>query len=52
MTENLEENAGMMFDIEEAEQQASEDVVAQREEALAKQLAEMKKRKSRLVDPL
>lgn len=52
MTENLEENAGMMFDIEEAEQQASEDIVAQREEALAKQLAEMKKRKSRLVDPL
>lgn len=52
MTANLEENAGMMFDIEEAEQQASEDVVAQREEALAKQLAEMKKRKSRLVDPL
>ena len=31
---------------------ASEDVVAQREESLAKQLAEMKKRKKKLVDPL
>ncbi len=52
MTDNLEQNAGMAFDIEEAEQKASEEVVAQREEALAKQLAEMKRRKSRLVDPL
>lgn len=52
MTENLEEAAGCPIDLEEAERQASEDVVAQREEALAKQLAEMKKRKSRLVDPL
>lgn len=52
MTENLEEAAGYPVDIEEAEQKASEDVVAQREEALAKQLAEMKKRKKKLVDPL
>lgn len=52
MTDNLGQNAGMAFDIEEAEQKASEEVVAQREEALAKQLAEMKRRKSRLVDPL
>lgn len=52
MTENLEKNAGMPVDIEEAEKTASEDVVAQREEALAKQLSEMKKRKGRLVDPL
>ena len=36
----------------EAEQTASEDVVAQREEALAKQLSEMRRRKKRLVDPL
>ena len=42
----------MPMDIEEAEKAAAEDVVAQREEALAKQLAEMKKRKKRLVDPL
>lgn len=52
MTENLEEAAGCPIDIEEAEQKASEDVVAQREEALAKQLAEMKRRKKKLVDPL
>ena len=52
MTENLEEAAGCPIDIEDAEQKASEDVVAQREEALAKQLAEMKRRKKKLVDPL
>ena len=52
MTENLEKEAGMPVDIEEAEKKASEDVVAQREEALAKQLAEMKRRKKKLVDPL
>lgn len=51
MTENIEA-AGAPVDIEEAERQASEDVVAQREEALAKQLAEMRRRKKRLVDPL
>ena len=32
---------GCVIDIEEAEKTASEDVVAQREEALAKQLSEM-----------
>lgn len=52
MTENLEKDTGMPVDIEEAEQKASEDVVAQREESLAKQLAEMKRRKKKLVDPL
>lgn len=52
MTANLEEAAGCPVDIEAAEKQASEDVVAQREESLAKQLAEMRKRKKRLVDPL
>ena len=52
MTQNLAENAGQAVDIEEAEKTASEDVVAQREEALAKQLAEMKRRKKKLVDPL
>lgn len=51
MTENIEA-AGVPLDIEEAEQQAGEDVVAQREEALAKQLAEMRRRKKKLVDPL
>lgn len=51
MTKNLE-SAAYPVDIEEAEQQASEDIVAQREEALAKQLQEMKNRKRKLVDPL
>ena len=52
MTMNLEKEAGNPMDIEEAEKKAAEDVVAQREEALAKQLAEMKRRKKKLVDPL
>lgn len=52
MTKNLEDSAGYPVDIEVAEEQASSDVVAQREEALAQQLAEMRKRKKRLVDPL
>lgn len=52
MTENLEEAAGMAVDLEGAENKACEDVVAQREEALAKKLAEMKSRKKKLVDPL
>ena len=52
MTQNLEEAAGCPVDIEEAERTAADDVVAQREEALAKQLAEMRRRKKRLVDPL
>ena len=51
MTENLE-TAAFPMDIEEAEKTAAEDVIAQREEALAKQLAEMKRRKKKLVDPL
>lgn len=51
MTENLE-SAACPIDIEEAEKQACEDVIYQREEALAKQLAEMKHRKRKLVDPL
>lgn len=51
MTENLEKS-GVMVDLEEAEKQASEDVVAQREEALARELAEMRTRKRKLVDPL
>lgn len=52
MTENLEKAAGCPVDIEEAERTAAEDVIAQREESLAKQLEEMKKRKKKLVDPL
>lgn len=52
MTQNLEAQPGIAIDIEEAEEQAANDVVAQREESLAKQLEEMKKRKRKLVDPL
>ena len=51
MTENIEA-AGCPVDIEAAEQRAKEDVVAAREEALAKQLREMRNRKRKLVDPL
>lgn len=52
MTKNLENAAGVPVDLEEAEKTASEDVVAQREGALAKQLEEMRRRKRKLVDPL
>ena len=51
MTENLAQT-GCPEDIEKAAVQASEDVVAQREEALAKQLEEQRRKKARLVDPL
>ena len=51
MTENLEA-AGEPVDLEAAEEQAQSDVVAQREEALARQLSEMRGRKRKLVDPL
>ena len=40
------------MDLEEAERKASEDVIAEREESLAKQLQEMRTRKKKLVDPL
>ncbi len=52
MTKNLADSAGLIMDIEAAEKEASEDVQSQREEALAKRLAEQKFKKSRLVDPL
>ena len=52
MTEDLAEQAGCETDIEEAAQTASDEVQAQREEALAAKLAECKKRKRQLVDPL
>ena len=52
MTENMEAAAGCPEDLEAAAQRASQDVIAEREEALAKQLREMRRRKQRLVDPL
>lgn len=52
MTDNMANDAGMAVDIEAAEKTASEDVQRDREEALARKLAEQKRKKSRLVDPL
>lgn len=51
MTKQIEE-AGVPLDLEAVEKQAESDVIAEREEALALKLAEMKKRKRKLVDPL
>ena len=56
MTQDIEEAtadpSACPVDLEEAQQKASEEVIAEREEALAKQLHEMRRRKQRLVDPL
>lgn len=55
MTDNMEKQAAidpMAIDLEEAEQTAREDVQREREDKLAEQLAAMKKRKRKLVDPL
>ena len=52
MTEIMEEEQGTAFDLELVEEGATEDVMLQREESLAKQLEQMRKRKSKLVDPL
>ena len=57
MTKNLEDKANACLpedvleaiDIEDAEEQASNDVVAQREESLAKLLSEMKNVKENLL---
>lgn len=51
MTARLEES-GCPEDLQELVEEAAADVVAQREEALAKKLAEMRGRKRKLVDPL
>lgn len=40
------------IDLVDAEEQAERDVLAEREEALAKELAQMRKRKQKLVDPI
>lgn len=41
-----------VYDLIEAEEQAERDVLAEREQALARELAEMRRRKRKLVDPL
>ena len=52
MTKDMAEKSGEDLDIEEAEATAAEEVTQEREEALAKLLAEQRRKKSRLVDPL
>ncbi|MHC4195960.1 MAG: DEAD/DEAH box helicase, partial [Planctomycetota bacterium] len=52
MTKNMEEANGEDIDLEEAVKVAEGNAIAAREEALAKRLAEMRKRKRTLVDPL
>lgn len=49
MTEILETSS---MGLEEAEEEAERNVLAEREAALAKELAEMRKKKAKLVDPL
>ena len=51
MTEDLEAS-GEAVDIEDAEKQSREEVIEERENALAEQLKAMKARKRKLVDPL
>lgn len=48
----ISEESGCPEDVEKLVSQASEDVVAQREESLARQLAEQRHKRARLVDPL
>ena len=50
--ENTAEDNNKEFELLEAVETAGKDVIAEREEALAKQLEEMRKRKRKLVDPL
>lgn len=50
MTKNLED--GQAVDLEAAEAQAEKDAIKEREEALARELAMMRKKKRKLVDPL
>ena len=52
MTKQIEETPGMPLDLEMVEECATQDVLDQREEALAKQLEALKHRKKKLVDPL
>jgi superfamily II DNA or RNA helicase len=50
MTKTMEN--GLLVDIQEAEKQAQQDAISEREASLAKMLQEMKHRKRKLVDPL
>ncbi len=52
MTAILADTPGEPVDLESLEQQAGTDVLIQREEALAKRLEGLRKKKAKLVDPL
>ena len=52
MTDLLADAAGTEMDLVDLEQQAESNVVAEREEALAKKLKELRTKKAKLVDPL
>lgn len=52
VTELYAESPGVEMDLEATTQQAESDVVADREEALARKLEEMRTKKAKLVDPL
>ena len=52
MDEILASKDGEAVDLIDAEEEAEQDVLADREKALARQLEEMRSRKQRLVDPL
>lgn len=52
MTDMLADAAGTEMDLVELEQQAESNVVADREEALAKKLKELRSKRAKLVDPL
>ena len=52
MTELSEKEVGFAVDLEEVEVKATDEVIQDREASLAKQLAEQRRKKSKLVDPL
>ncbi len=52
MTKQIESAQGVALDLEEVEAGATQSVLDQREEALAKQLEALKHRKQKFVDPL
>ena len=52
MTELSEKEVGFAVDLEEVEVKATDEVIQDREASLAKQLAEQRRKKGKLVDPL
>ena len=52
MTKDLEDEWGVQMELDELEKRASEEVIAEREAAVARELEEMRRRKLKLVDLL